>query len=118
MIVITSLDPISRVAATSGSKMLTTPSHAPRANAICERLLGSVRRACLDHLFLLQEKQLERVLHASVQYCNRARPQQGSNQQLPEQFGEPALQITMLARSTPSQSWVDDTTMSAEVLEF
>jgi putative transposase len=81
-----------RVAATSGIKMLTTPSHhAPRANAICERLLGSVRRACLDHLFLLQEKQLDRVLHASVQYCNRARQQQGIKQQLPEQFSEPAL---------------------------
>src|SRR6266487_4745941 len=35
-----------RVAATSGSKMLKTPYHAPRANAICERFLGSVRREC------------------------------------------------------------------------
>ncbi len=48
VIVIPSLDPISRVAATSGIKMLTTPYHAPRANAICEWFLLSVRRACLD----------------------------------------------------------------------
>ena len=80
-----------RVAATSGIKMLTTPSHAPRANAICERFLLSVRRECLDHLFILQEKQLDRVLHVYVQYFNRARPHQGITQQLPEQFGEPAL---------------------------
>jgi putative transposase len=65
-----------RVAATSGIKMLTTPCHAPRANAICERFLGSVRRECLDHLFILQEKQLDRVLHIYVQYFNRARPQE------------------------------------------
>src|SRR5713101_8805502 len=51
-----------RVAATSGIKILKTPYHAPRANAICERFLGSVRRECLDHLLILQEKQLQRVL--------------------------------------------------------
>ena len=37
-----------RVAKTSGIKILKTPYHAPRANAICERFLGSVRRECLD----------------------------------------------------------------------
>ena len=37
-----------RVAATSGIKILKTPYHTPRANAICERFLGSVRRECLD----------------------------------------------------------------------
>ena len=78
-----------RVANTSSIKMLTTPYHAPRANAICERFLGSVRRECLDHLFILQEKQLDRVLHTYVQYFNRARPHQGIRQQLPEQYGEP-----------------------------
>jgi hypothetical protein len=62
-----------RVATTSGITMLTTLYHAPRANAICERFLGSVRRGCLDHLFIFQEKQLHRVLHASVQSFNRAR---------------------------------------------
>jgi putative transposase len=66
-----------RVAETWGIKMLTTPYHVPRANAICERFLLSVRRECLDHLFIFQEKQLHRVLHAYVQYFNRARPHQG-----------------------------------------
>jgi putative transposase len=78
-----------RVAATSSIKTITTPYHAPRANAICERFLGSVRRECLDHLFILQEKQLHRVLHAYVQYFNRARPHQGIKQQIPEWYGEP-----------------------------
>lgn len=78
-----------RVAKTSGIKILKTPYHAPRANAICERFLGSVRRECLDHLLILQEKQLQRALRAYVEYFNRARPHQGINQQIPEGYGEP-----------------------------
>ena len=77
-----------RAAATSSIKILKTPYHAPRANAICERFLGSVRRECLDHLLILQEKQLQRVLGAYVQYFNRARLHQGITQQIPEQFGD------------------------------
>ena len=78
-----------RVAATSGIKILKTPYHAPRANAICERFLGSVRRECLDHLFILHEKQLDRVLHAYIQYFNQARPHQGIKQQIPDHYSEP-----------------------------
>jgi putative transposase len=78
-----------RVAATSGIKILKTPYHTPRANAICERFLGSVHRECLDHLLILQEKQLQRVLRAYIQYFNRARPHQGIRQQIPERSGEP-----------------------------
>jgi transposase InsO family protein len=37
-----------RVAAASGIAVLRTPVRAPRANAVCERFLGSVRRECLD----------------------------------------------------------------------
>jgi len=74
-----------RVAVTSGIKILKTPYHAPRANAICERFLGSVRRECLDHLLILQEKQLQRLLRAYVDYFNQARPHQGIRRQIPEQ---------------------------------
>jgi putative transposase len=73
-----------RVAQTSHMEMLKTPYHAPRANAICERFLGSVRRECLDHLLILHEKQLHRAINAYVAYFNQARPHQGIRQQLPE----------------------------------
>jgi transposase InsO family protein len=73
-----------RVAKTSHIEMLKTPYSAPRANAICERFLGSVRRECLDHLLILHEKQLQRVLNAYVMYFNRARPHQGIKQYIPE----------------------------------
>jgi len=77
------------VAATSAIEMLRTPYHAPRANAICERFLRSVRQECLDHLFILHEMQLQRVLNGYVAYFNRARPHQGIRQQIPELLGEP-----------------------------
>jgi putative transposase len=73
-----------RVAATSGIKILKTPYHAPQANAICERFLGSVRRECLDHVLIFHEKQLHRVLGAYVAYFNGARPHQGIQQQVPQ----------------------------------
>jgi putative transposase len=73
-----------RVAKTSHIEILKTPYQAPQANAICERFLGSVRRECLDHLLILHEKQLHRILNAYVNYFNRARPHQGIRQQIPE----------------------------------
>ena len=48
-----------RVATTSAIEILKTPVHAPRANAICERFLRSVRQACLDRLLIFHEKQHE-----------------------------------------------------------
>lgn len=65
-------------------EVLKTPFHAPRANAYCERFLGSVRRECLDHLLILHEQQLFRVLQAYVAYFNQARPHQGLKQQIPD----------------------------------
>ncbi len=44
----------------------------------------SVRRECLDHVLVLDEKQLHRVLRAYVEYFNEARPHQGIHQQVPQ----------------------------------
>jgi hypothetical protein len=100
VIVLASLDPVrARVAATSGIEILKTPYHAPRANAICERFLLSVRRECLDHLFILQEKQLDRVLQAYVQYFNQARPQEAQHTTHPR--------TVWRACSSGSREWQD-----------
>lgn len=72
-----------RVAEGSAIKMLRMPIHTPCANAFCERFLGSVRRECLDHLLILNERQLHRILKAYVAYFNHARPHQGLGQQIP-----------------------------------
>ncbi len=72
-----------RVAAASGIGILRTPIRAPRANATCERFLGSVRRECLDHVLVLGERHLARVLREYVAYFNRERPHQGLGQATP-----------------------------------
>ena len=61
------------VAEGTGIEVLRTPINAPKANAICERLLGSVRRDCLDHLLIVSEVHLRRVLKEYVEYFNGAR---------------------------------------------
>jgi len=76
-----------RVATTSGIDLLRTPYQAPQANALCERFLGSVRRECLDHLLILHERHLSRVLREYVAYFNNERPHQGINQAIPEWLG-------------------------------
>jgi putative transposase len=73
-----------RVAAASGIAILRTPYRSPRANAVCERFLGSVRRECLDHFLVLGERHLTRVLREYVAYFNQARPHQGLRQARPE----------------------------------
>ena len=45
--------------------MLRTPIRAPRANAICERLIGSLRCECLDHILLVSEAHLRRMPKSS-----------------------------------------------------
>jgi len=76
-----------RVAKTSTIKILKTPVHAKRPNAVCERFLRSVRQECLDHLLILHGKQLRRVLNGYVAYFNQARPHQGIQQQIPDSSG-------------------------------
>jgi transposase InsO family protein len=55
-------------------KILKTPFQAPQANAFCERLIGTVRRECLDFLIPLNERHLRSLLKAWVTHYNRARP--------------------------------------------
>ena len=79
-----------RVAAGADIRVLRTPFRTPRANAICERFLGSVRRECVDHLLILGDRQLERVLAEYVGYFNAERPHQGLVQQSPSGLAPPA----------------------------
>jgi putative transposase len=57
-----------------GLTILKTPVRTPQANAFCERLIGSMRRECLDWLTLLNEPHLRSVLTEWVPHYNRGRP--------------------------------------------
>ena len=72
-----------RMAKASGIEVIHTPYAAPRANAICERFVGSLRRECLDHRLVIGEPQLVRTLKEYVANFNEARPHQGITQRIP-----------------------------------
>jgi transposase InsO family protein len=72
-----------RVADGTDIEVLTTPYQAPKANAICERFLGSVRRECLDFYLILNERHLRKILKQYQTYFNHARPHQGIDQHVP-----------------------------------
>lgn len=57
-----------------GIKTVLTPVHAPKANAIAERLVGTFRRECVDHIIPLTERHLRAVLSEYVDYYNATRP--------------------------------------------
>ena len=80
---------LDRVAAASGIHVVRTPIRAPRANAVCERFLGSVRRECVDHVLILGERHLRRVLAEYVAHFNGARPHQGIGQRIPAAIAAP-----------------------------
>jgi putative transposase len=56
-----------------GVRILKTPVRAPKANAICERLVGTIRRECLDFLIPLGDRRLKPVLTNWSTYFNHAR---------------------------------------------
>jgi transposase InsO family protein len=67
-----------------GIDAIATPTQAPRANAIVERVIGTLRRECLDHVIMLNEQHLVSVLTESVCYYNQDRPHRTLGLQTPE----------------------------------
>jgi putative transposase len=57
-----------------GLQVLHTPARAPKANAHCERLVGTMRRECLDFMIPLGEKHLRRILAEWATHYNQGRP--------------------------------------------
>jgi putative transposase len=66
-----------RVFRSEGVRVIRTPLHAPNANAYAERWVRTVREERLNHLLILNEKHLRRVLQAFIETYNPARPHQG-----------------------------------------
>ena len=67
-----------------GVSILKTPFRAPQANAFCERLIGSIRRECLDFLIPLNGRHLRGILKEWVAHYNKGRPHSGLGPGIPE----------------------------------
>lgn len=57
-----------------GLRVLKSPPRSPKANSICERVIGTIRRECLDWIIPLSEAHLRQTLKAWVTHYNRGRP--------------------------------------------
>jgi putative transposase len=68
-----------------GIQILTNPPGAPRANAICERMIGTLRRELLDRILVVNERHLRRTLTIYLPHFNTARPHRTLGQLAPTQ---------------------------------
>ncbi len=69
-------------------------SGAPEANGVCERFMGSLRRECMDHILIHDDKHLRQVVTEYAAYFNQERPHQGIEQQIPDQYELPRSKPT------------------------
>jgi putative transposase len=67
----------------AGTRILRTAVQAPRMNATCERLIGTLRRELLDRVLILGETHLRAVLTDYQAHYDTARPRQGIAQRVP-----------------------------------
>jgi putative transposase len=68
-----------------GLTVLKTAYRAPQANAVCERMIGSARRECLDFMIPLDEKHVRRILKAWISHYNGGRPHSSLGPGIPSQ---------------------------------
>ena len=64
-------------------RIIRSPARAPRANAIAERWIGTLRRECLDNILITGPRHLAVVLQEYVEHYNTHRPHRSLNQQPP-----------------------------------
>jgi putative transposase len=67
-----------------GLRVLKTPVRTPQANALCERLIGTLRRECLDFVIPLTEHHLRRIIQIWALHYNRGRPHMALGPGIPQ----------------------------------
>jgi len=80
-----------------GIEIIKTPVRAPKANAIAERFVRTVRAECLDWLLIMNRRHLERVLRVFADHYNTHRPHRSLNLTPPD----PTAPKLHLVYSTP-----------------
>ena len=81
-----------------GLTVLKSPPHSPKANAICERVIGTIRRECLDWLIPLSESHLRSILRSWVGHYNHGRPHMALGPGVPDPPSEVVPSATPLTR--------------------
>jgi transposase InsO family protein len=81
-------------------RIIRTPIRAPRANAIAERFIGTLRRECLDHLLITGPRHLDAVLREFVEHYNTHRPHRSLHQHPPHRRHSPTPRSDRSAATT------------------
>jgi putative transposase len=80
---------VDRTIGTLGLTVLKMPVLVPQANAYCERLIGTIRRECLDWVIPVTEQHLRRLLDEWIAHYNRGRPHAILGPGVPEPVSAP-----------------------------
>ena len=78
-----------------GLNVLKSPPHCPKSNSICERVIGTIRRECLDWLIPLSERHLRSILKSWAEHYNRGRPHSSLGPGVPD----PPQELAVIQRS-------------------
>jgi len=78
-------DSFDAMLADAGIRVIKSPAQAPNANAICERMIGTLRRELFDRTLILGERHLRRVLYGYLAHYNDVRPHRSLGQLSPRQ---------------------------------
>jgi len=87
-----------------GLQVLRTPVQAPKANAYCERLIGTMRRECLDYVIPLSERHLRTILREWVAHYNHGRPHSSLGPGIPDLCGKPFARPKLKRHELPAAS--------------
>jgi len=91
-----------------GLKVLRTPIRAPKANAYCERLVGTLRRECLDYVIPINERHLRKLLPEWVRHYNQARPHSALGPGVPD-GGDRVIRANLSRHELPTGARISKT---------
>ena len=94
---------VDRTLEAMGLRVLKTPVRAPQANAFCERVIGTIRRECMDFIIPMSERHVRAILREWVGHYNRGRPHASLGPGIPEGFIVAALVSESDGRSAPAR---------------
>ncbi len=88
-----------------GIEQVVTAPRSPWQNGYCERISGTIRRECLDHVIVLNEDHLRRVLKESLAYYHETRTHLGLGKDTPEPRQTQSQKVGPLKREPVLGGW-------------
>lgn len=95
-----------------GIEVLRSPIASPKANAICERVIGTIRRECLDWMIPISAGHLRAIVLEWVKHYNQGRPHRSLGPGVPD----PPERLRIFPTSEPRHRWAKGSLVLAKSL--